>query len=159
MIRTLLAAAALAALPGLAGAVDCEVDPYDAYQTALARGWSFQCNVAVAVPGAVTQNTVWADVVTRRVGCRFVTGPVPWMAPPQTGMRFFGLGIRRNLRNGWNIHSFELAGGQYTNGGGGVPMSASFRLPQAGQTYFFRISRLVFTKDGGVCANAIAEAF
>jgi hypothetical protein len=156
-------------LPAVAFANDCSVNPYDAYQTAVKRGWQFECT-----RGPTVVSSQFFPYPPNRIGCAWTTAPVPVPPPPPEGYvkwfmnnsSFTSSGTAPGLKNGWSIKSWELAGGNYDRGGQApftnntsARVKASVPLPKHGTTFIYRLTTLVLTKTGGNCAKAIDEAF
>jgi hypothetical protein len=140
-----------------ASAADCEVNVFNAYTTALKRGWKFQCGPSL--PGSEPK---FATYPPTTIGCSWTTPPVS----PAFVIRGYMFGRnhnaldRRALHNGWTVKSYEISGKQYTrdeDDGWRVAFVTTPVVPNT--TYNVKISRLVLSKSGGSCAKAIDEAF
>jgi hypothetical protein len=148
-------------LPALAN--DCEVSPYAAFQVAQARGWNFRCtDNSFPFPGSFTG--FFMPEPPQRIGCRWQTGLVSVPTPPRVNLIFFSRGDFRaangGLRNGWRISAWELSGGNYTvTNATDARVFGRVTLAHRNRTYHYRLTRLVLTKPGGSCANALNEAF
>jgi hypothetical protein len=142
-----------------AAAADCNVNVWNAYNTAKARGWVFNCTTKPLIQGGF----VPYPPPLSSVGCSFKTPTVPGV-PNEIGTGYLFVyydGGHPNLKNGWTVKSFEIAGGQWS-AFTGEPARVGFRTTgpkQGGKTYNYYISKLTLTKNGGVCGNAINEAF
>ncbi len=147
-------AAALFATAGLAQATDCTVNTFDAYQTAKLRGWTFWCIGGVGVTG---------DFVLypgQNIGCAFRTAPVP--SAGNGDAQFFETNTTGDhFKNSWKLKAFEFSGAQWQpfDHGKARVMGRAMGMHQFNKTYNFRLSKLVLTKSGGQCTNAIDEAF
>lgn len=163
LLATLLATGFLS-LPSLPlRAAECEVNPYQAYQTAQPRGWSFRCLIQDGLPGSVLSATLLPEP-PNRIGCRIVTGP-PSPITPSVALRFFS---RFNstaypsggLRNGWRIHRYELSGGNYSDAPDDTArLRATIMLPNPNRTLDYRLSRLILSHPTEGCANVLDRAF
>jgi hypothetical protein len=145
-----------------AWAMDCQVNPRQAYDIAVQRGWNFMCvhdgHVGSAdppLPGTLVSSGLLLEM--NRVGCIWRTGPVPSPSPPVVRLAFFeGM----EMRNGWSINQalWELTGGQY-NKEDSPHVRATTSLPHHDTTFRYRLSKLILSKPKGNCLQAIDEAF
>ncbi len=138
-----------------AAAVDCTVNVFEAYNKAKPRGWTFSCSLGAGVTGGF----VTYPPPVNSVGCTFKT-PSVLVTSVGGGVLFRKAGTPPNLMNGWRVKSFEMAGGQWSEGydsQGRVRFLV--KSPKPGQTYNYYISKLVLSRDGGTCSKAIDEAF
>lgn len=148
--------------PTPAFANDCQIKPFDAYNTAVKRGWKFTCHPGTTIyPGAVV-STLFLPEPQGPLLCQWRTGPVPVPSPNNARMNFFQAGGNVDtLKNGWQIKSYEITGGQWMK----VPLldghrlSAQMRLDRHNHTYNYRLTKLVLHKQNGECAKAIDQAF
>lgn len=138
-----------------AAAIDCTVNAFEAYNTAKLRGWTFACSLGTGVTGGF----VTYPPPLNSIGCTFKAPPVLAGRLGQ-GVLFRKAGTPPQLSSGWRVKSFEVSGGQWTEGDDSLgrvrfrPMGA-----KPGQTYNYYISKLVLSRDSGTCAKAIDEAF
>jgi hypothetical protein len=150
-----------AAVP--AQAVDCNVNVFDAYNTAKLRGWEFKCHPPLGMTGGF----VPYPAPTSGIGCAYKTPPVvgPVTAFARVDL-FVHTGDRPELKNGWKVKSYEISGGQWQNVA--VPGKVDDRIriaffPKAAitpnRTYNYILIKLTLTRSGGSCAKAIGEAF
>lgn len=155
--RTLaaLAAAGVALLAaGTASATDCTVNPFDAYQTAKLRGWTFWCIGGVGVTGH------FVTYPGQNIGCAFRTPPVP--SGGNGDAQFFETTTTGNhFKNNWKLKAFEYSGAQWQpfDHAKARVMGRAMDMRQFNKTYNFRLHKLVLTKAGGQCSKVIDEAF
>lgn len=145
-----------------AGAMDCQVNPRQAYDIAVQRGWNFTCmhdghagSGGAPLPGTIVSSGLLLEM--NRVGCIWRTGPEPSPSPPVVKMAFFE---GRQLKNDWSINQalWELTGGQYHKEDS-THVRATASLPHHNTTFRYRLSKLVLSKPKGNCSQAIDEAF
>lgn len=137
-----------------ATAASCQVNVYDAYQTAKARGWAFYC-----IPLDLSSGG-FVVYPGQNIGCAFRTPP---LGPPSSGdAQFFELATAgAALKNGWSIGTVEFSGAQWqrlSNPKARI-LARAHGMKNRSQTYNFRLDKLVLTKGGGTCSKAIDEAF
>lgn len=164
-IRAALMATVAVAGLGSTGAlaVDCDVNVFDAYQTAVKRGWGFHCyNV-----GNLGMTISFTTYPPQTIGCVIKT-PAMTTNDKLGYATFFrhSTGIAPALGNGWSVKAFEVQGIQWIKGKPlGYSSSGFDRVVFTGsggrpnRTYNARLSRLTLTKVGGSCAKSIDEAF
>jgi hypothetical protein len=161
-IASVIATTAVTVLSGTqAHANDCDVNPFQAYQTAVKRGWSFGC-LGSLLPGA--EAAIFLPEAPNRIGCLWTTGPIPTPIPPTVEMTLFDRlpsgGSSGQLLNGWRVKNWELTGGQFSKLTPAVGrVRASVVLGRHNRSFHYRLTKLVLTKSGGSCAKAIDEAF
>jgi len=146
--------------PTVGFANDCEVKPFDAYSTAIKRGWKFRCPVFNPQPGLVV-STLFLPEPNGPLLCQWRTGPVPSPVPAEAAMWFFeASGDATQLKNGWRIKWYEITGGQWTKLNTARPrIDARMQLDRRDHTFNYRLTKMVLTKPNGNCSNAIHEAF
>jgi len=156
----------LTAMP--AQATDCEVNPFEAYQVAVKRGWTFHCPTARVHPGAIA-STLFLPEPNGRLLCQWRTGAMPAPSSPIGEMVFFAgkIGDATRFHNGWRLKHYEVSGGNYTVGPPGTAPGNRYErlramlihLDRHNATFNYRLTRLVLTKPNGVCAKVLDEAF
>jgi hypothetical protein len=159
-IRTLLAAVLGCAVAAPAWATDCNINVFNAYNTAKLRGWTFECSRQPSVAGGF----VPYPPPLSSIGCTFKTPPVFTYDKVGLGWLFGkNSGQPPDLKDGWRVKSFEVSGGQWEEPESDSPNRArvAFRANATApnRTYNYYISKLTLSKDGGSCSNAIDEAF
>lgn len=161
-IRAALMATAAVAGFGSTGAlaVDCDVNVFAAYQTAIQRSWKFACE-SLNLKG-VTSNFV--TYPPQNIGCVVKTPPVLLDNYLGTALLFrHSSGAKPELKNGWSVKGFEVQGLQWQpiQTGMGTDIRIGFRMlgDKPNWTYNARVNKLTLRKDGGNCAKAIDEAF
>jgi hypothetical protein len=165
VVRVVLIGSAAAAGLGSTSAlaVDCDVNVFDAYQTAVKRGWGFKCyNV-----GNLGMTINFTTYPPHSIGCVIKTPPVT--TNDKLGYATFfrhSTGAAPTLGNGWSVNAFEVEGIQWIKAKPlGYPSSGFDRVVFTGyggmpnRTYNARLSRLTLAKVGGSCAKSIDEAF
>ncbi len=151
--RQFLAGSLLVAVTAsTAHAVDCDINVFQAYETAKARGWLFSCTFIV--PGGKTTLMPFGDTI----GCVIDTPPIVWPPSQQPTLSFFS---DKTNKNGWSLKSYEITGAQWTDLG--LPKTsrvfAKFKSLVPAKKYSVKVLRMTLTKNGGSCAKAIDEAF
>jgi len=146
-----------------------------AYGKAKDNGFRFECMDTLE---SRSESDVWADlggnvqvpVLAQPSGEIACVGKSRQKYGKITGgffankMPFSGREHLTALRNGWELVDFTLDGAA-SFGGYTVPAHkigvVRFRvtMPNAGKNFAFKVSRIRIKKTGGVCANAVAEAF
>lgn len=162
-----LAATLLTLTAGSAQAVDCDVPVLSAYETAVRRGWGFDCPPFSYGNGQL--NARFVTFPSGQIGC--VVDPPPVWAPANIGMavNFFSSSSGRppDLNKGWRVQSFDVdvTRGQWSPRSANTNARVSFALaysahPDSGPALnTARLTRLTLSKEGGRCLQAIDEAF
>jgi hypothetical protein len=150
LILTLLSTVAATAY-----AADCDINVYQAYETAKVRGWSFYC--PWSLPGGKNTFMPFGDTI----GCVIDTPAVSWPSTANPSLRFFvNSGTSDKMKNGWSLKSYEITGAQWTIlGFDGNYVRATFHQLQPAKKYQVKVSRMTLSKSGGTCSKAISEAF
>jgi hypothetical protein len=138
-------------------AADCDVNVFNAAQTAMQRGWKFTCDPG---PMGVTSNFVTYPGTA--VGCVIKTPPV--LTTDNISKAFFFSKNEQStgyaLRNGWVVHAYEITGLQFSKlAPNNTRVHAQLNGNKTNWTYNARLSKLTLRKSGGSCAKAIDEAF
>jgi hypothetical protein len=137
-------------------AADCDVNVFNAYLTAMARGWQFRCrhNSTIQYPFFTPK---FATYPPSTIGCSTKTSVQVPSLPRVTGELFEKSG---GLKNGWSLKAYEVMGDQWWGSPAGNAQVRFLHEASALNTsYNVKIKRMTLTKSGGVCANAIDEAF
>lgn len=154
LTATALFAVALGHAPR-AVAADCDVDVWQAYQTAKARGWAFYCLPAPGLSGG------FVTYPGQNIGCALRT-PAVMMGGASGDAQFFEANpAGTGFHNGWSLGTVEFSGAQWqrlANPRSRI-LARAVGLTKTGHVYNFRLTRLVLKKTGGSCSKAVDEAF
>ncbi len=132
-----------------AGWKSCEVDVYQAYSTAVKRGWHFSCSSKLALtpePPKGSQKGRLAcqgtgDLKKKNVAYFFKKD---WQSSPK-------------FKNGWRLNTYEVSGGNF-NKLAKQKVRVSFYWLSKVKTKR-SLSKLVLEKENGDCSKVYDEAF